>query len=35
MIVIHTMLKINNTNIEVHNEYGCQRIFCDELNGWI
>lgn len=29
------MLKINNTNIEVHNEYDCQRTFCDELNGWI
>ena len=29
------MLKINNTNIEVYNEYGCQRTFCDELNGWI
>lgn len=29
------MLKINNANIGVHNEYGCQRTFCDELNGWI
>lgn len=29
------MLKINNTNIEVCNEYDCQRAFCDELNGWI